>query len=314
MRLRLNRSSPTPLYHQIVQAVRRRVGTGELRPGDPLPTVREAAERWRVNYHTVRRAYQELARLGWVATVQGAGTTVAATPPIESATEDSLEHWLDQVVATAQDRYHLTPAALAQRIWERGRVPQHVVMVECNVHQSTFLAEQLEEAWPVEAIPWSLDEPGDPPPLPLIGTYFHHAEMRARWPHRVGDMRFVALWLDRTLEARVTAATARQPVRRLRLVEQDPGTAEEMAASVSALLSPHYAVTTTVGDPMALLPTLEADELLLVAPRMWDRLPAAVRDNERVLDVRYVIIPEELQRVWASLVRAGAARGSLFPP
>ena len=319
MLLRLNRSSPTPLYHQIVQAIRWRIGTGELRAGDPLPAVRDAAVGWGVNYHTVRRAYQELAQLGWIETVQGSGTTVATAPPLDGAgAEDDLEQWLDEVVATAKDRYHLTPVALAQRIWDRGRVPR-VVMVECNAHQATFLAHQLEEAWPVEVIPWSLDEPGDPPQLPLIGTYFHHVEMRARWPHRAADMRFVALWLDRGLEQRIEAIAARRPIRRLRLVEQDLGTAEEMAAGVSAeemaagvsaLLSPRFTLTTTVGDPAELLPALEADELLLVAPRLWDRLPAAIREDERVLDVRHVIVPEELNRVWGSLVRAGAAAGA----
>jgi DNA-binding transcriptional regulator YhcF (GntR family) len=310
MLLRLNRSSPTPLYHQIVEAIRWRIGIGELRGGDSLPAVREASDRWAVNYHTVRRAYQELAQLGLIETVQGAGTTVATTPPLDrAAAEDDLEQWLEEVVATAKDRYRLTPVALAQRIWDRARVPR-VVMVECNAHQATFLAEQLEEAWPVEAIPWSLDDPGDPPELPLIGTYFHHVEMRARWPHRAADMRFVALWLDRKLEKRIEAIASRRPIRRLRLVEQHLGTAEEMAAGVSALLSPRFTVTTTVGDPAEVLPALEGDELLLVAPRLWDRLPAVVREDERVLDVRHVIVPEELGRVWGSLVRAGAAAGN----
>jgi GntR family transcriptional regulator len=323
MLLRLNRSSPTPLYHQIVQAIRWRIGTGELRAGDPLPAVRDAADGWGVNYHTVRRAYQELAQLGWIETVQGAGTTVATAVPLDGAmTEDDLDEWLEEVVATAKDRYRLTPVALAQRISDLGRVPR-VVMVECNAHQATFLAEQLEDAWPVEVIPWSLDQPGEPPQLPLIGTYFHHVEMRARWPHRAADMRFVALWLDRALEQRIEGIAARRPIRRLRLVEQDLGTAEEMvagvsteemAASISALLSPHFTVTTAVGDPAELLSGLEGDELLLVAPRLWDRLPAAVREDERVLDVRHVIVPEELDRVWGSLVRAGAAAGDRRRP
>jgi DNA-binding transcriptional regulator YhcF (GntR family) len=321
MLIRLNRSSPTPLYHQIVQAIRWRIGTGALRAGDPLPAVRDASDRWGVNYHTVRRAYQELAQLGWIETVQGAGTRVASAPPLDGAgAEDDLEQWLEEVVATAKDRYRLTPVALAQRISDRGRVPR-VVMVECNAHQATFLAEQLEEAWPVEVIPWSLDEPGDPPQLPLIGTYFHHVEMRARWPHRAADMRFVALWLDRGLEKRIDAIATRRPIRQLCLVEPDLGTAEEMAAGVSteeiaagvsALLSPRFTVAITVGDPAELLPALKEDELLLVAPRLWDRLPAAVREDERVLDVRHVIVPEELDRVWGSLVRAGAASEDSF--
>jgi hypothetical protein len=191
-------------------------------------------------------------------------------------------------------------------------------MVECNAHQATFLAQQLEEAWPVEVIPWSLDEAGDPPQLPLIGTYFHHVEMRARWPHRAADMRFVALWLDRGLEKRIEAIASRRPIRRLRLVGQDLGSekemaagvsTEELAAGVSALLSPRFTVTTTVGDPAELLPALKEDELLLLAPRLWDRLPPAIREDDRVLDVRHVIVPDELDRVWASLVRSGASAG-----
>jgi DNA-binding transcriptional regulator YhcF (GntR family) len=307
MHLTLNRTSPTPLYHQIFQAIRWRIGIGALRAGDALPVMREAAVLWAVNYHTVRRAYHELAAAGWIETVQGSGTVVAAAPPphVGTTAEGDVEQWLDQVVETGKLQYGLTPEVLATRIRTRGRVLR-VVMVECNAHQSSFLARQLEQAWPVEAVAWSLDEPGEPPRLPLIGTYFHHAEMRARWPHRIDDMWFVALWLDRTLEERVIAAGARRGGRRLRLVEQDPGTAEEMAAGVSALLSPRFEVTATVGDPAELLQTLAEDELLLVAPRMWDRLPAAVQQDERVLDVRHVVIPDELQRVWASLSGAGS--------
>ena len=122
----------------------------------------------------------------------------------------------------------------------------------------------------------------------------------------MGRSAVVALWLDRTLEKRVIAAGARHGVRRLRLVEQDPGTAEEMAAGVSALLPPRFEVTATVGDPVELLRTLGADDVLLVAPRMWDRLPTADQQDEGVLDVRHVVIPDELQRVWASLSHAGA--------
>ena len=305
MELRLNRSSSTPLYQQVVQAIRWRIGTGTLRAGDALPAVREAAEVWGVNYHTVRRAYQELVSQGWVESVQGAGTRVAETRPIEVAnSDDSFEQWLDEVVATARERFLMMPVALARRIRERVDVSR-VVMIECNVHQSKFLAEQLEEAWPVEAIPWSLDDPSDPPHLPLIGTYFHHAEMRARWPERVADMRFVALWLDRNIEKRIEAIARRRVVRRLLLVEQDLGTAEEMAAGVSALLSSRFVVRTAVGDPARLLGSLARDELLLVAPRLWDLLPEHVREDERVLDVRHVIIPDELHRVWPTLGSAG---------
>lgn len=308
--LSLDRSSPTPLYHQIVQTIRWRIGTGALRAGEALPPIREAAEHWGVNYHTVRRAYHELASEGWVESAQGSGTHVAAVLPVDAAdSEDDLDHWLDQIVAIGHERYGLSAQDLATLLRERGQVLR-VVMVECNEHQSGFLARQLEEAWQAEAIPWSLEEGEEPPRLPIIGTYFHYAEMRRRWPDRIGDMHFVALRLDPGLTERVETVAAKRDTRVLRLVEQDPETAREMAAGVSALFPTQFEIKTTVGDPDELLRSLPGDELLLIAPRLWDRLSSAARGDQRVFDVRHLIVPEDLRRVWRSLTRMVAKTGN----
>jgi DNA-binding transcriptional regulator YhcF (GntR family) len=302
--LRLDRSAPMPLYHQIVQALRWKIGTGALRPGAPLPPIRDAAEQWGVNYHTVRRAYGELAAQGWVESVQGSGTQVAAALPGDAAaTDDALGQWVDQIVAAGRERFGLTAEGLAALVRERGRVLR-VVMVECNDHQSTFLAQQLEQAWPVEAIPFSLHRGEAPPQLPIIGTYFHHSEMKALWPDRVGDMHFVTLYLDPALKERVERVADRRGARVLRLVERDPATAREMAAGVSALLGPRFEVRPLVGDPDEVVRTLAPDELLLVAPRLWDTVSAGTRADERAFDVRHVVVPEDLPRVWSALSRA----------
>lgn len=310
MDLRLDRSAPMPLYHQIVQALRWKIGTGALRPGEPLPPIRDAAEQWGVNYHTVRRAYHELASQGWVESVQGSGTQVAAALPAESVAggDDDAGQWVDQMLAAARERFGLSADALAALVRERGRVLR-VVMVECNDHQSTFLAQQLEQAWPVEAIPWSLHLGEAPPQLPIIGTYFHHSEMKALWPDRVGDMHFVTLHLDPALKERVERVADARGAKVLRLVERDPATAQAMAAGVSALLSPRLKVRPLVGDPDEVVRTLAPDELLLVAPRLWDTVSAGTRADERVFDVRHVVVPQDLGRVWRALGRAAVQAG-----
>ena len=66
-----------PLYLQIAEALRRRIASGELKPGDRLPPVREMARRWNCSPGTVNRAYAELAREGLVAGHRGGGTRVA---------------------------------------------------------------------------------------------------------------------------------------------------------------------------------------------------------------------------------------------
>jgi GntR family transcriptional regulator len=69
--------SPTPIYAQIAIAVRIAVGSGELRAGEGLPSVRALAMKLRVNPATVVQAYRELEREGIVEMRQGAGTFIA---------------------------------------------------------------------------------------------------------------------------------------------------------------------------------------------------------------------------------------------
>ena len=72
--------SPNPLWGQIAARVRVAVASGELNPGEPLPSVRELARRLRVNPATVAQAYKELAREGFVETRHGSGTFVLEVP------------------------------------------------------------------------------------------------------------------------------------------------------------------------------------------------------------------------------------------
>ena len=72
----LNPKSPIPLYEQIASGLKAAVARGELRPGDPLPSVRQLAGRARINPATVTQAYRALEGEGFVETRQGAGSFV----------------------------------------------------------------------------------------------------------------------------------------------------------------------------------------------------------------------------------------------
>lgn len=65
-----------PIYLQIMREIKRSIVTGELKPGDRLPSVRERAEALTVNPNTVQRAYQELEREGVSETRRGMGTFI----------------------------------------------------------------------------------------------------------------------------------------------------------------------------------------------------------------------------------------------
>ena len=82
--------SPTPLWGQIAARVRVAVASGDLRPGEALPSVRELAKRLRVNPATVAQAYRELAVEGFVETRHGAGTFILEVPQPRKALERRL--------------------------------------------------------------------------------------------------------------------------------------------------------------------------------------------------------------------------------
>jgi DNA-binding transcriptional MocR family regulator len=64
------------LYVQIAQAIEADVLSGQLQPGDRLPTQRELARGLKVTVGTVSRAYEEARKAGWISGEVGRGTFV----------------------------------------------------------------------------------------------------------------------------------------------------------------------------------------------------------------------------------------------
>jgi len=81
--IHLDFRSGTPIYTQIVEQVKQQVVSGELNPGDQLPTVRALALELRVNFNTVARAYRLLDESGIISTQQGRGTYILDAPTPE---------------------------------------------------------------------------------------------------------------------------------------------------------------------------------------------------------------------------------------
>jgi len=77
MFLRVEPSSPIPIYQQIGDQLRYSIASGRLRAGEKLPGARELAELLSINLHTVTRAYGELVREGSLEMRRGLGTFVA---------------------------------------------------------------------------------------------------------------------------------------------------------------------------------------------------------------------------------------------
>jgi molybdate-binding protein/DNA-binding transcriptional regulator YhcF (GntR family) len=87
--------SKIPLYQQIAEQVRQHVASGELGPGDKLPTVRQLAQSLGVNQNTVLRAYLILEQETVIASKRGVGsviTTNSDDPAIIAARQRYLSN------------------------------------------------------------------------------------------------------------------------------------------------------------------------------------------------------------------------------
>jgi DNA-binding GntR family transcriptional regulator len=76
--VRIDRSSPVPLYHQLAEQLGEAISSGELQPGDAFENEVALGERLSLSRPTVRRAIQELVDHGLLLRRRGLGTTVAA--------------------------------------------------------------------------------------------------------------------------------------------------------------------------------------------------------------------------------------------
>jgi GntR family transcriptional regulator len=74
--VRLDRTSPVPLYHQLSQAIEAKIASGELQPGDRIENELALTERLGLARPTARQAIQELVRKGMLVRRRGLGTQV----------------------------------------------------------------------------------------------------------------------------------------------------------------------------------------------------------------------------------------------
>ena len=74
---KLEAESETPIYLQLRNQVVLSIASGELKPGDKLPTVRALSEESGINMMTVSKAYQLLKAQGYVRSERRNGTVVA---------------------------------------------------------------------------------------------------------------------------------------------------------------------------------------------------------------------------------------------
>jgi GntR family transcriptional regulator len=93
----------SPIHDQVVYAVRRAVVTGQLRPGDPFPSVRALSVALKINPNTAHKIVTTLVDDGQLVVRPGIGTLVGELRAGGAATRRAtLEHEAEHLVIGAR--------------------------------------------------------------------------------------------------------------------------------------------------------------------------------------------------------------------
>lgn len=104
MNIIISNSIDKPIYEQITIQIKNMIISGELKEGEALPSMRLLAKDLRVSVITTKRAYDDLARDGFIETKSGKGCFVSKKN-IEFLREQQLknvEEYLQKAVDIAK--------------------------------------------------------------------------------------------------------------------------------------------------------------------------------------------------------------------
>ena len=96
MNIIISNNSSVPIYEQLENAIKEAIFSNELKEEDMLPSVRSLANDLKISFLTVKRAYDELEKEGFIKTVQGKGSFVAPKN-LELIREEKLKEIQDYI-------------------------------------------------------------------------------------------------------------------------------------------------------------------------------------------------------------------------
>ena len=79
MKIIISNQSELPIYAQIREQIKEQILNGQIKEGEILPSIRSLAKDVGVSVITTTRAYNDLEKEGFIATMQGKGSVVLSS-------------------------------------------------------------------------------------------------------------------------------------------------------------------------------------------------------------------------------------------
>lgn len=145
MRLWFSSSSEVPVYRQLVTQVTLAILSGELRPGDRLPSTRELARRFGLHPNTISAGYRELERTGWTEQRHGSGVYVRARKQAPTTAEQVLEERFGGFLRDMRE-LKIGDETIRRKLaeWAAAPRPERLVLVDPDSEAREILLEELK--------------------------------------------------------------------------------------------------------------------------------------------------------------------------
>ena len=147
MRLWFAPGSEVPIYRQLVTQVVLAILSGDLRPGDRLPSTRELARRFDIHPNTISAGYRQLEREGWAERRHGSGVYVRANTEAPTTPEQILDQHIAGFFRAVRE-LNLPAAAIRSRVaqWIAAPPPDHLLLIDPDPELRQILLTEIREA------------------------------------------------------------------------------------------------------------------------------------------------------------------------
>jgi GntR family transcriptional regulator len=115
----LSPTNPDPMYKQVTDQVKDAIATGDLKPNDKLPSIREMAKALNISMITIKRAYLDLENEGFILTRAGLGSFVADVDR-EGLRDRKLGEFIDELtrIIKSGKKFGITKQEIVQAVQE----------------------------------------------------------------------------------------------------------------------------------------------------------------------------------------------------
>ena len=100
MKMIISNSSSIPIYEQIKKSIINQILEGELNEDELLPSIRVLAQDIKISAMTIKKAYDELEKEGYLKSIQGKGTFVAPknTELAKEQAQKDIEMYMEKII------------------------------------------------------------------------------------------------------------------------------------------------------------------------------------------------------------------------